>query len=158
MRVRPPIELELSTLAHWYSIHLGQAVSTADLSASLASEKNILWVVEREGTVCAFLHVIWSGGPYELLALVVDSEHRRRGIGAYLMQTLLAELSTHPTYELWLEVRRDNEAAQHLYRTMGGVENGVRPNYYSDGMDAILMTYSSDADTSVEGSDSGPNG
>ena len=157
MHVRPPLDSELFTLTSWYSLHLNQTVSTAELSVSLASEKDILWVVETGGIVCGFLHIIWSGGPYELLALVVDSGFRGRGIGAYLMDTLLVELSTHPTYELWLEVRRDNEAARHLYRTTGGVENGVRPNYYSDGMDAILMTYSSDADTSVGGADSGPN-
>ncbi len=158
MHVRSPIESELSIISSWYAVHLGQVVSAADLSMTLGSEKEILWVVEKEGAICAFLHVTWSGGPYELLALVVDSGHRRTGLGVLLMQSLLGELRTHPSYELWLEVRRDNEAARCLYRLMGAVETGVRSNYYSDGVDAILMTYSSEAETSGAGAGSGPGG
>ena len=158
MHVRSASASELTIISRWYLVHLGQTMTTADLSAVLGSEKDILWVVERAGSVCAFLHAVWSGGPYELLGLVVDSGQRRKGIGVHLMQSLLSELSSHKSYELWLEVRRDNEAARRLYRSMGAKETGVRSNYYSDGMDAILMTYSSEAETSGSGADSGSGG
>jgi ribosomal-protein-alanine N-acetyltransferase len=39
----------------------------------------------------------------------------------------------------WLEVRRDNEAAIGLYASMGWGPAGLRPRYYGDGCDALLM-------------------
>ena len=41
---------------------------------------------------------------------------------------------------LSLEVRAGNDAAKALYRKFGFTEDGVRPNYYSNGEDAILMS------------------
>ena len=61
------------------------------------------------------------------------------GIGSLLLDALLAEADKRSPVVL-LEVRADNETAQHLYRRRGFVEIGRRRGYYQpSGADAVVM-------------------
>jgi len=62
---------------------------------------------------------------------------RRIGTGlmADLVRTALARGAAHLT----LEVAMGNEPAQALYRRFGMAPVGVRPNYYAEGGDALIM-------------------
>jgi ribosomal-protein-alanine N-acetyltransferase len=61
------------------------------------------------------------------------------GIGSLLLDALLAEADKRSPVVL-LEVRADNEAAQHLYRRRGFIEIGRRRGYYQpSGADAVVM-------------------
>jgi ribosomal-protein-alanine N-acetyltransferase len=61
------------------------------------------------------------------------------GIGSLLLDALLAEADKRSPVVL-LEVKADNAAAQHLYRTRGFVEIGRRRGYYQpSGADAVIM-------------------
>ena len=61
------------------------------------------------------------------------------GIGSLLLDALLAEADKRSPVVL-LEVRADNEAAQHLYRRRGFAEIGRRRGYYQpSGADAVVM-------------------
>jgi len=61
------------------------------------------------------------------------------GIGSLLLDALLAEADRRSPVVL-LEVRADNETAQHLYRRRGFVEIGRRRGYYQpSGADAVVM-------------------
>jgi ribosomal-protein-alanine N-acetyltransferase len=65
---------------------------------------------------------------------------QRRGIGRRLMEALLGEAIRRRARECWLEVRTDNQNAQHLYRTLGFVDRGIRRGYYQpSGADALVM-------------------
>jgi ribosomal-protein-alanine N-acetyltransferase len=41
---------------------------------------------------------------------------------------------------LTLEVRRDNHSAIELYKGLGYAHHGIRPRYYPNGEDAMIMT------------------
>jgi ribosomal-protein-alanine N-acetyltransferase len=61
------------------------------------------------------------------------------GVGSLLLDALLAEADKRSPVVL-LEVRADNEAAQHLYRRRGFTEIGRRRGYYQpSGADAVVM-------------------
>ena len=61
------------------------------------------------------------------------------GVGSLLLDDLLAEADRRSPVVL-LEVRADNEAAQHLYRRRGFEEIGRRRGYYQpSGDDAVVM-------------------
>ena len=61
------------------------------------------------------------------------------GVGSLLLDALLAEADKRSPVVL-LEVRADNEAAQHLYRKRGFEEIGRRRGYYQpSGADAVVM-------------------
>jgi ribosomal-protein-alanine N-acetyltransferase len=61
------------------------------------------------------------------------------GVGSLLLDDLLAEADKRSPVVL-LEVRADNEPAQHLYRKRGFEEIGRRRGYYQpSGADAVVM-------------------
>ncbi|HWQ04882.1 MAG TPA: ribosomal protein S18-alanine N-acetyltransferase [Longilinea sp.] len=73
--------------------------------------------------------------------LAVHPEYRRRGIGQHLLANALLEAQKSGAVLAFLEVRKNNLAAQALYRRFGFVEDGIRPHYYADnGEDAILLS------------------
>ncbi|GAA4738822.1 ribosomal protein S18-alanine N-acetyltransferase [Modestobacter marinus] len=79
--------------------------------------------------------------PYEahIATIGVTGTRQQEGIGALLLDTLLAEADGRRTPVL-LEVREDDEATQAFYRRRGFAEIGRRPNYYPlSGKDAVVM-------------------
>jgi [ribosomal protein S18]-alanine N-acetyltransferase len=81
-----------------------------------------------------------SGPEAYIQTIGVAMAAQRRGIGRRLMEALLAEARKRRARECWLEVRTDNQGAQHLYRTLGFVDRGVRRGYYQpSGADALVM-------------------
>ncbi len=66
-----------------------------------------------------------------------------RGLGARLLQDLLAEAARRGQRAVSLEVRADNEAAQRLYAAHGFTRTGVRRGYYPGGVDALVLTHRS---------------
>jgi ribosomal-protein-alanine N-acetyltransferase len=71
--------------------------------------------------------------------LGVTAALQGEGVGSLLLDDLLAEADRRSPVVL-LEVRADNEAAQHLYRKRGFEEIGRRRGYYQpSGADAVVM-------------------
>lgn len=75
-----------------------------------------------------------------ILNLAVHPDHRRRGIAGDFVALVLADACEQNAASVTLEVRRDNVAAQGLYRRFGFSECGIRRDYYGRGDDAIVMT------------------
>lgn len=72
--------------------------------------------------------------------VAVAPSHQGRGIGALLLQDLLAEADRRRKAPVALEVRADNEPAQRLYARHGFRRTGVRRGYYQpSGTDAWVM-------------------
>lgn len=71
-----------------------------------------------------------------LLNLTVHPAQRRQGLGARMLERLLALASGRGDRMLWLEVRESNEVARRLYRRAGFVEIGIRRDYYPARHDA----------------------
>ncbi|WAP53298.1 ribosomal protein S18-alanine N-acetyltransferase [Arthrobacter sp. ATA002] len=61
------------------------------------------------------------------------------GIGSALLETLINEAKQRGADDVLLEVRADNPRAQRLYRWFGFEQIHVRPRYYRDGADALIM-------------------
>ncbi len=80
----------------------------------------------------------------ELLLIVTDQECRRKGVGRALLQTGLRMGQEQGFEQCILEVRQSNLKAQHLYRSLGCEQVGVRKNYYplsSGHEDALLFSH-----------------
>jgi ribosomal-protein-alanine N-acetyltransferase len=70
----------------------------------------------------------------------VAGARQGEGIGAELLDALLAEADRRRVPVVLLEVRADNELAQGLYRRRGFAEIGRRRGYYQpSGADAVVM-------------------
>lgn len=100
-------------------------------------------VAELEGRVVGFLvtHTVYSGEPShppeeEVLNLAVVPVARRLGIATALLQYAI-----RPNTRYFLEVRESNTSALNLYKRLGFIESGRRPNYYDNPPEtAIVMS------------------
>ncbi|UUL77865.1 ribosomal protein S18-alanine N-acetyltransferase [Pseudarthrobacter sp. Fe7] len=73
----------------------------------------------------------------QTIAVVPDFEGR--GIGSTLLTQLIREARHRGAADVLLEVRADNPRAQNLYVRFGFEQIHVRPRYYRDGVDALIM-------------------
>ncbi len=78
-------------------------------------------------------------GEVQVLKVGVASEARRRGIARELLARVAADARDLGASACSLEVRAGNAGAQAFYRALGLAEVGVRPRYYSDREDAVIM-------------------
>ncbi|MBE7031903.1 MAG: ribosomal-protein-alanine N-acetyltransferase [Ruminococcaceae bacterium] len=79
-------------------------------------------------------------GIADIMDVAVHKDFRRQGIGEALIEKLIEYCKNEDISEINLEVRISNDAAQSLYKKMGFIEVGQRPNYYENRETAILMT------------------
>jgi ribosomal-protein-alanine N-acetyltransferase len=72
--------------------------------------------------------------------MAVAPSAQGQGLGARLLEALLAEAERRRQRTVRLEVRADNDRAQALYARHGFVREGLRRGYYQpSGVDAVLM-------------------
>lgn len=128
--------------------HLPLQPATARLlNGELVRTDRWVWVARTAaGEVVGMAMLAMLADEAHLLDVVVAPDHRRRGIGAALVQTLRELAATRlGATGMTLEVRRSNQPALALYRHLGFTPAGVRPDYYPDGgvdgarEDAVVM-------------------
>ena len=141
IELRSALEVDAEFIQDAYRDNLEQKTTRSAIENSIHSAKDFVYVASIKGQRCGFAHAVWSGGPYELLGIGVTDQTRRQGVGLCLLQALISSVEKAGGEALWLEVRADNRAAHQLYIKTGAVHTGSRKAYYSDGVDAVLMSY-----------------
>lgn len=128
------LALETAASQHPWSAELLRAeLANPVASLDLALSDGVL-----AGYLCAWLVV----GELEIHNIVTAPAMRRRGVARRLLDYRLAQARRQGLQRVLLEVRVGNVAAITLYRAYGFVDSGVRPGYYHDGEDALLMEMS----------------
>jgi len=74
-----------------------------------------------------------------IVSIAVLEEHRGCGLGRELLKEALEGLRSRGCSEAYLEVRRSNSVAVHLYEKLGFKVKSVLNGYYQDGDTAYLM-------------------
>jgi len=108
----------------------------------LLTRGQIASFVELAGArVVGFIVVLFHRGTTlaRLYALAVDPDWQSLGIGGRLLAAAEHEARRRHCRAMRLEVRRDNPAAQALYRRHGYHQFGTYANYYQDHMDALRL-------------------
>ena len=86
------------------------------------------------------IHCNFVADELTLNTLCVDEQFRRRGIARRLWE-MITEMMCGVCTVCYLEVRESNLPARTLYGSLGFVQTGYRPRYYSDPDEAaVLMT------------------
>lgn len=95
--------------------------------------------VVHDGRVAGFAIATDQPDEVHLLDLAVAVDARRRGIGRRLVGGVATRAMARGAGAMTLEVRLSNEAGRAMYDRLGFTSSGVRPGYYCDGEDAVIM-------------------
>jgi ribosomal-protein-alanine N-acetyltransferase len=98
-------------------------------------------VAEFHGGIVGYAGLMCIEPISDVQTIAVVPEQEGKGIGSALLTELIRESHRRGAQDVLLEVRADNPRAQHLYRRFGFEQIHVRPRYYRDGVDALIMRF-----------------
>lgn len=129
----PPVmelELELFPKSPW---------SEAQFWSELAADHRHLWVAVDGGAIVGYAGINVDAYESEIMTIAVRPSHQGKGLGSTLLGRMLSASDHAGGSRVLLEVEVGNDSAISLYERFGFVRNGIRPNYYGLGIDAVLM-------------------
>lgn len=91
-------------------------------------------IYKEENKVIGYLYYSDIYDRAEINQFEIEKSHRNCGKGKKLLNKMLEVVDK----DITLEVKKDNEPAIHLYKSVGFVEKAIRKGYYQ-GIDGILM-------------------
>lgn len=139
------VSFEVGSLEHLdglVSIDQGsQAPWSRDaFAAEVGRDPPTLLVLKQPGGVAAFVAARFQASEMDIVNLAVASGLRRRGLGRFLLESLLDRAASMGVETAFLEVRESNQAARELYSRAGFKVSQRRPGFYREPTeDAILM-------------------
>ena len=98
------------------------------------------FVALADGKVVGYGGYWWVFFEGEITNIAVHADYRRCGIASKIMDAMIEKCINTDTTALHLEVRVSNLNAIALYKKYGFTEDGIRPKYYDNKEDALLMT------------------
>lgn len=107
----------------------------------LTKNKMAIYIVAQENDEIVgyggMWHVINEG---HITNVAVKKEHRNKGIGTKIINSLIDIAKEKEMIGITLEVRVSNDKAKSLYKKSGFIIEGIRKEYYDDNKeDAIVM-------------------
>jgi len=141
LRLRPARAQDLKDILEIERLSFPSPWSTVHFYAELYKDYAHLWVAELDGKVVGYVCFWIIAGEAHLANIAVHPSFRRKGIGSFLLKTVLRFLKRRQVDRLLLEVRVSNKAARKFYEKFGFRKDGLRRSYYQDtGEDAVLMS------------------
>jgi [ribosomal protein S18]-alanine N-acetyltransferase len=119
-----------------------QPWSEATFLEELGRNPASLYVLKKNhsGPILGYLCYWAAAEEIQLLTVAVHPDHRRRGLGRFMMESLLQEARLRAAENIYLEVRPSNQPAINLYSQLGFQTLYRRPGYYQPGNeDALIM-------------------
>jgi len=96
-------------------------------------------VAEAGGEIVGYAGLMCIEPIADVQTIAVVPEFEGKGIGSAMLTELIDEARRRRAADVLLEVRADNPRAQQLYLRFGFEQIHVRPRYYRDGTDALIM-------------------
>lgn len=126
-------------IARWHSHYFPNGWSTESVQQTIKSP-SVIGVIAMEGAAPIGALIFQdTGDEAEILTLFVLPTVSGRGVATMLLQHLVY---LKKGAIIHLEVSSQNLSAQHVYKKVGFRVVGLRPNYYGQGVDGIMMTLS----------------
>lgn len=104
--------------------------SEASVTGELDNPLSVWLVCEDQGRVLGYVGSQTVLDETDMMNIAVLPEARRAGIGERLILSLIELLKDRGSRSLALEVRASNTPAISLYKKLGFLQVGRRPNYY----------------------------
>ncbi|MBI3428663.1 MAG: ribosomal protein S18-alanine N-acetyltransferase [Actinobacteria bacterium] len=142
---RPMISLDLPVVVGMErAIYRTDAWSVGQFKEELANvpkNRSYLVALNEKGEILGYAGALSPdiGLEADVLTLTVAREYRRQGIGRAMLRELVAWAQGRKAPAIYLEVREGNEEASPLYLSEGFAPISRRRNYYTSGVDAVVM-------------------
>ena len=148
--IRPVEPADYDAILSLEALSFTSAFNKAHLSHLIAQPRALAFVAEfaaekdkpRADSFAGYIIAQIIADEAEILSLAVAPLARRRGVGAALLDHLIAQSDAHNIGTIWLDVAADNVTAIRLYERAGFIVSGHRPRYYrrpGGAVDAVLM-------------------
>lgn len=97
-------------------------------------------VIEYDGKIVGYGGMWFIVDEAHITNIAIDKDFRNKGLGSFLVKSMIEYAEELGIYRMTLEVRKSNKPAQGLYMKFGFKPCGRRPKYYKDNNeDAIIM-------------------
>ena len=140
MEIRRARPEDVTAIAEMEEKYFSDPWKRKDILSYVCSEDGMCFCALEDGKPIAYLVGRLIAPEGEIYRIAVEESHRRRGVGYRLLSYSLKTERGRGLEATFLEVRKKNLAARHLYLAYGFNEIGERKNYYRDPTDdAVLM-------------------
>ncbi len=140
MRIRRMMPEDLDQVAAIEKLNFGVPWTREGFASSLEREEGLFLAAEENGKILGYIGAVLAPPEGDITNVSVHPEAAGRGIGGALVEELLRQTEKKGVTSLFLEVRKSNEAAIHLYQKRGFQQVGIRKNYYHEPLeDARIM-------------------
>lgn len=109
------------------------------IAKELANPLSCWFVAVDDDIICGYVGSQAVLGEADMMNIAVSPDFRRQGIARKLVERLILALKDAGNYQLTLEVRSSNIPAISLYESMGFVQVGRRPRYYTKPIEDALI-------------------
>jgi len=106
--------------------------------ADISRPQGLSVVAEEDGVILGYA-VAWGMEETHLANLAVSEVERGKGVGAKLLDEVIAFARRSKAGSMYLEVRVSNTVARKFYSERGFVPTYLRKGYYENGEDAVIM-------------------
>lgn len=128
--------------------YLLETIGSEMLGNELHNKYAHFYVAKNEKEVIGYIGGWIIDSTCDMINFVVKEEYQRIGVGTKLYQTLENKTQELGGTEILLEVRISNIKAQSFYQKHGFKQIFVRPKYYKNGEDALILRKELYEDTS----------
>lgn len=114
--------------------------SLKSFESELTNPLAVYFVALCDEEVVGYCGYWWVFDEGQITNIAVHPDFRRNKIASALIEKMVEKCSKTDVYSLTLEVRKSNAPAISLYEKYGFKRVGLRPKYYDNKEDAVLMT------------------
>jgi ribosomal-protein-alanine acetyltransferase len=141
LSVRPPQVSDSRALAEAEIVCFSDPWPTRYFASELMAPGRFQRVMtDPQGRLVAYLFTAWQYLDLHVLKVATLPSYRRQGLARRLMALAEEHAAEMNGESLTLEVRDANIEAIAMYDSLGYERAGIRPAYYQDGEDAVIMT------------------
>lgn len=128
----------------------------ADISMQVFGERNVEQIekdimspnfiyyilLNDSGMIVSYISVMLAGPSADIIMVVTDRHNRGRGYATMLIDEVIKRLKVKNVFDIFLEVRENNDVARRLYKKFGFEPISIRKKYYDGTIDGIVMKLS----------------
>ncbi|PLX99351.1 MAG: ribosomal-protein-alanine N-acetyltransferase [Desulfuromonas sp.] len=130
---------DIATIANIEQLTNPSPWTVAQFRAELENPASRFDLLIADGRIAAFICAWIVADEMQIQDVATAPAEQRRGYAAQLLDHALLNARNEGVAKVFLEVRKGNFPARQLYLKFGFSITGVRPRYYSDNEDALLM-------------------